>query len=85
MAGMGATGILQSVIAAEFGGLLQLADAGGGVTMLEPIQMKNISWQLGRLHDRAGHAGGLMPTAAAPPVAQQEIAINRAMPMAAAA
>jgi hypothetical protein len=27
---MGATGILQSVITVEFGGLLQLADAGGG-------------------------------------------------------
>ena len=82
---MGATGILQSVITVEFGGLLQLADAGGGVKMLAPIQMKNISRQLGRLRDRAGHAGGVMPTAAVPLLAQQARAINRAMPMAAEA
>jgi len=31
MAGMGAAGILQGVIAIKFGGYLQLGDAGGGV------------------------------------------------------
>ena len=78
---MGATGILQSVITVEFGGLLQLADAGGGVKMLAPIQMKNISRQLGRLRDRAGHAGGVMPTAAVPLLGKLWATRGRRLPM----
>jgi len=75
MAGMGAAGILRGVITIEFGGLLQLADVGGGIMAGDDAHQQAEPSEQGR--QRTGPEGAGFAEQLGPPAGQRLARIGK--------